>query len=340
MPEWKEYGEKVLGNESSRRVSCWIKCQTGQEFAVRWEAPRYDTSFLVQLFMDGKFVDAELLDKNHTKGNPPGWRVAFEGFRQEDETVKPFIFSNIQFDPDAPFNDDSTQIGVISLRFFHILLKLEDKRNINNDKSSTYTPRSQPDTRPLGEEKSRLVTHRVSAKKSGRPIKRPKAIKQDIIWTFKFLPEEVDDDTKPEPFLVFEFKYRSKAFLRANNFIGSSEKTATSSQHRTVSKGKTERQTIGRRKRKAGPASHDNDIPIPNDDEANETGRRSFRSAKSRMLDDREESSTRQSRRPVDNDRNPGPRPAVDDPQRYENWVGTCSLTLSFPRDRSTSDGT
>jgi len=96
----KEYGEKVLGAESNRRVSCWVECQTGQEFAVRWEAPRYDTSFLVELFMDGKFIDRELLDKNHTKGNPPGWRVAFEGFRQDDETVKPFVFSDIQFDPE------------------------------------------------------------------------------------------------------------------------------------------------------------------------------------------------------------------------------------------------
>lgn len=60
--------------------------------------------------MDGKFVDRELLDKNHTKGNPPGWSVAFEGFRQEDETVKPFVFSGIQFDPDGMCPSQNTEV--------------------------------------------------------------------------------------------------------------------------------------------------------------------------------------------------------------------------------------
>ena len=132
--------------------------------------------------MDGNFIDRELLDKNHTKGNPPGWCIAFEGFRQEDETVKPFVFSDIQFDPNgtqqlrrmlsqlqscfhidydlAPFNDCSPQIGVISLRFYHILLRLEDKRNI--DVVVGPTPRSRPSAGSLGEEKRALVTHKVA----------------------------------------------------------------------------------------------------------------------------------------------------------------------------------
>ncbi|KLO12096.1 hypothetical protein SCHPADRAFT_437854 [Schizopora paradoxa] len=230
----EEHGERITGTETHRKISCWIESQTDQEFAVQWEAPRYDISFLVELYMDGKFIDRELLDKNHTKGNPPGWCVAFEGFRQEDETVKPFVFSDIQFDPNAPYNDYSPEIGSIQLRFYHILLKLEDKRNI--DIVTGPTPRSRPSSGSLGEEKSRLVTHRVSTRSTRKPIKRPKTIKQDIIWTFKYLP--IDDDAEPEPFIVFEFKYRSQAFLQAKGLVKSQENISKA----TGSKGSRKKQ--------------------------------------------------------------------------------------------------
>jgi len=209
----EEFNERLELEE--RSTICYVTSDTGKQFTVHWRVPSGEASYLINLFVDGRFVDDCV-----SYGDVGRRSDVFGGMWIDEETKSPFVFSDPTFKSrDEGDGDDSNgSIGyALAEEIGTIYVEMVEVRVCDDSESDDDVDRMGPDralkTRRVPEEKSSMLTHTVgSVREESFRVKCP----EDCY--FKYFAE-------PKPVTCFVFRYRSEAFLQASGIIPNLEQS-------------------------------------------------------------------------------------------------------------------
>ncbi|KLO09668.1 hypothetical protein SCHPADRAFT_892905 [Schizopora paradoxa] len=237
-----EYDTRV---EDVRSTICYIASETGEKFTVCWRVPDDTVSYLVNLFIDGEFIDDCLTFGNGKRsGN-------FKGVWTGTKKKNPFMFSDITYESIGKCFNLIHHCQFISSR---LGLLAEEYRPKDEDVTHGGAIENRPDNtlgiivvemyevQVIDGYKRRAIEKTDKAKFAEKPKQIPEA-KLNILTHTVGIAEESFRDRRPEicsfqeceepkPVYCFEFHYRSEQLLRAQGILPKAEDTRRSPRKR------------------------------------------------------------------------------------------------------------
>jgi len=197
----KEYSVEV--SPDGKKATCWIPCQSGKEFVVKYRDGKSSTikgrAKSVHVYTDGRKMRQYVSLPHETHGKDAGVAVS-------KNTIRPFVFADIRIIDRS--NEDTVpdnicakpdEIGTISVWVF----VAESFRKRSAGYSAEFSVRDHPPV-VIDERTKKVGEHCVSL--GDEQVTKP------------ITHYDMDYDSQ-KPDLVFEFRYRSMAMLQALGIV-------------------------------------------------------------------------------------------------------------------------
>ncbi|GJE87011.1 hypothetical protein PsYK624_030940 [Phanerochaete sordida] len=199
---------ETVVDESSHRVSCWIGCEVGKAFTVHWRDNGTGIDSAGYILLDGFTCSGRFLY---------GYGDASRGtLRVDEHSERPFMFANPNAARRASWQADQatapdttppspTDTGTIVLKIRQI------KRTApTHPPNAPQAPPPPPSARPGARGPD------AACISFGAPAAAPAQHAQ----TWAFVPH---DAARPRAHVTFAFRYRTRAFLRAQGIVAARE---------------------------------------------------------------------------------------------------------------------
>ncbi|PAV15028.1 hypothetical protein PNOK_0958100 [Pyrrhoderma noxium] len=186
----EEYATQV--NDS--HVTSWIASESNKEFEIFFHADHYPSSLQLIIYVDG----VELVNRGYDH-RKMGKEIACYGVSIDASTVKPFVFSDINFSEDEPVYDPDRigNVGTIKIEVLQVIFT-----------------------------ESRDPTYIVPGMSNDPLHKRSKILGARGVWlgeqkrvTTKKMTSTPFDPEHPGPVVTFNYVYRPRSILLTQGII-------------------------------------------------------------------------------------------------------------------------